>query len=152
MDETYLRVQGHWMYLFRAIDEHGQVLDCYLDERRDWIAAGAFFQWALALTGATPSRVITDKAAIDPEMVQLLCPGAKHRTRRYLNNRLERDHQFLKGRVRPMRGFKSQRAAWTFARGHDLVRNLRAGHSRLAIGDTPLQRLTSGWAALAAAC
>lgn len=62
------------------------------------------------------------------------------------------DHQFLKGRVRPMRSFKSVRAAWNFARGHDLVRNLRGGHSRLAVGNTPLQRLASGWTALAAVC
>ena len=71
-------------------------------------------------------------------------------TRRYLNNRLERDHQHLKGRIRPMRGFKSWRAAWTFCRAHDLVRNLRAGHSSLAVGSTPRERLQAGWAALAA--
>ena len=83
--------------------------------------------------------------AIRPE-----CPGAKHLSRRYLNKRLERDHQHLKGSLRPMRGFKSWRAARAFCRAHDLVRNLRAGHSRLAVGPTARERLEAGWAALAA--
>jgi IS6 family transposase len=132
------------------MEEHGQVLDCLSSDRRGTIAARLFLLWAQDAAGAMPTRAITDRAACYVEAVRMECPGAKHRTRRYLNNRLERDHQHLKGRIRPLRGFKSWRAAWTFCRGHDLMRNLRAGHSRLAVGATPRERLETGWAALAA--
>jgi transposase-like protein len=150
VDETYVKVAGRPLYLYRAIDERGQVLDCLLSDRRDTIAARLFLLWAQDRAGAAPTRVITERAGCYVDAVRAECPGAKHLTRRYLNNRLERDHQHLKGRIRPMRGFKSWRAAWTFCRAHDLVRNLRAGHSSLAVGSTPRERLQAGWAALAA--
>ena len=151
VDETYVKVAGHQLYLYRAIDEHGQVLKCLLSERRDTIAAQIFLGLAQDAAGVLPPRVITDRAGCYVEAVPLECPGAKHLTRRYLNNRLERDHQHLKGRIRPMRGFKTWQAAWTFCRAHDVVRNLRGGHSPLAVGATPRERLEIGWAALASA-
>ena len=67
-----------------------------------------------------------------------------------LNNGLERDHQFLKGRVRPMRRFKATGTAGTFCRGHALIRNLGRGFSRLAAGAPPRLRLATAWTALAA--
>ena len=148
--ETHVKVAGRQLYLYRAIDERAQVLDCLLSDRRDTIAARLFLLWAQHRAGAAPTRVITDRAGCYVDAVRVECPAAKHLTRRYLNNRLERDHQHLKGRIRPMRGFKSWRAAWTFCRAHDLVRNLRAGHSSVAVGRTPRERLQAGWAALAA--
>jgi transposase-like protein len=150
VDETYLEVGGRQQYPYRAIDEHGQVLDCVLSDRRDTTAARLFLLWAQDRAGGAPTRVITDRAGCSVDAVRLECPEAKHPTRRYVKNRLERDHQHLKGRIRPMRGFQSWRAAWIFCRGHDLVRNLRAGHNGLAVGATPRERLQAGWAALAA--
>jgi len=62
VDETYIRLAGRWVYAYRAIDEHGQVIDVYLSETRDTAAATAFFVQAIARTDVRPRRVTTDKA------------------------------------------------------------------------------------------
>jgi transposase-like protein len=59
IDETYTRLNGHWTYIYRAIDEHGQVVDAYFSQRRNGAAAEAFFRRAIAETGSTPTRVTT---------------------------------------------------------------------------------------------
>jgi len=66
VDETYIRLAGHWVYAYRAIDEHGQVIDVYLSETRDTAAATAFFAQAIARTDVRPRLVTTDKAAAYP--------------------------------------------------------------------------------------
>ena len=66
MDETYCRLKGRWAYCYRAIDQDGQVVDVYFSERRNAAAARAFFERAIAETGVTPERVVTDKAAVLP--------------------------------------------------------------------------------------
>ncbi len=67
MDETYLKIGGRQQYLFRAIDDHGQIVDVYLSDRRDTAAAQRFFEGAMAASGRAPTRVTTDKAnAIHP--------------------------------------------------------------------------------------
>jgi transposase, IS6 family len=78
-----------------------------------------------------------------------LLPATEHRCSKYVNNRLERDHQFLKGRVRPMRRFKLTATANTFCRGHALIQNLGRGCTRLGAGAAPRLRLASAWTALA---
>jgi transposase-like protein len=75
----------------------------------------------------------------------------EHRSSHYLNNGLERDHQHLKGRVRPMRHFKQLARADTFCRGHALIRNLGRGFSTLTAHISPRLRLASAWAVLTAA-
>ena len=150
VDETLLKVGGQWRYVFRAIDEHGQVVDVYLSDHRDAASARAFFERAIAATGVTPTRVTSDKAKCYPPALRTVLPGAEHRSSKYLNNGLERDHQFLKGRVRPMRRFKATATASLFCRGHALIRNLGRGFSRLAAGVPPRLRLATAWAALAA--
>ena len=150
VDETLLKIGGRWQYLFRAIDEHGQIIDVYLSERRDAAAARAFFERALAVADGLPSRVISDKAKCYPPALRALLPAAEHRCSKYLNNGLEWDHQFLKGRVRPMRRFKTPTTAGRFCRGHALVRNLSRGFSDLASDAPPRLRLATAWAALAA--
>lgn len=97
-------------------------------------AAKAFFRSAKAVTGVTPDRVTTDGhdsylRAIRAELGR----GVRHRTSRYLNNRLEQDHRGIKGRYRPMRGFKCPRSAARFCRGHDELRSflrLRSRHNQ----------------------
>jgi transposase-like protein len=134
VDETYPKVQGRWCYLYRAIDRSGALVDVMLSERRDMAAAKAFFRSAKAVTGVTPDRVTTDGHDSYPRAIRTgLGRGVRHRTSRYLNNRLERDHRGLKGRYRPMCGFKCPRSAARFCRGHDELRNflrLRSRHNQ----------------------
>ena len=96
-----------------------------------------------------PTRVTSDKAKCYPPALRALMPAAEHRCSKYLNNGLERDHQFLKGRVRPMRRFKATATAHTFCQGHALIRNLGRGFTRLASGAAPRLRLATAWTTLA---
>ena len=106
VDETYVKVSGRWRYLYRAVDQFGQVIDVLLSPKRDKKAARRFFLRALA--GATaPAEVSTDRAAAYPRVLDELLPAAQHVTVRYANNRIEADHGRLKARLRPMRGIKT---------------------------------------------
>src|SRR5687768_15909177 len=89
VDETLLKVGGRWRYGFRAIDEHGQVVDVYLSDHRDAASARAFFERAIAETGVTPTRVTSDKAKCYPPALRAVMPAAEHRSSKYLNNGLE---------------------------------------------------------------
>ena len=131
VDETSLRVGGRWCYLYRAIDRHGNLVDVLLSERRDLRAARAFFRSAKRVTGITPDRVTTDGHDSYPRAIRTeLGNEVRHRTSRYLNNRLEQDHRGIKGRYRPMRGFKCPRSAARFCQGHDELRNFLRLRSR----------------------
>ena len=77
-----------------------------------------------------------------------MLPKVEHRSSHYLNNGMERDHQHLKGRVRPMRHFKQLSRADTFCRGHALIRNLGQGFSDLTAGVSPRLRLATAWTVL----
>ncbi len=118
--------------------------------RRNAKAAQGFFERAIDETGVKPERVTTDKAKCYPPALRAVLPAAEHRSSKHLNNGLERDHQFLKGRVRPMRRFKATETASTFCRGHALIRNLGRRFSRLTAGAPPRLRLAIAWTALAA--
>src|ERR1700761_1935326 len=124
VDETYLKVQGRWVYLYRAIDRSGVLVDVMVSETRDMAAAKAFFQSAKAVTGVTPARVTTEGHDSYPQAVRSeLGEHVRHRTNQYLNNRIEQDHRGIKGRYQPMRGFKSSSSAARFCRSHDELRN-----------------------------
>jgi transposase, IS6 family len=150
VDETYLKIGGRWRYLFRAIDEHGQIIDVYLSDRRARTAAQAFFEAAITTSTVIPTRVTTDTAKCYPPAQRAVVPLAEHRSSKYLNNGLERDHHHLKGRVKPMRRFKTTRGASRFCHGHALIRNLSRGHSSLTVGVAPRVRLATAWSTLAA--
>jgi putative transposase len=123
-DETYIKVNGRWCYLYRAIDRSGALIDVRLSETGDMAAAKAFFRSAKAVTGVIPTRVTTDGHDSYPLAIRTeLNAGVKHRTNRYLNNRIEQDHRGIKGRYRPMRGFKSPESVARFCRGYDELRN-----------------------------
>ena len=93
-DETFIRVHGHWKYLYRAIDRDGALIDVMLSERRDLAAAKRFFRSAKAITGVTPGRVTTDGHDAYPRAIRTeLGSRVSHRTNCYLNNRLEQDHR-----------------------------------------------------------
>jgi IS6 family transposase len=130
-DETYVKVAGRWTYLYRAIGQHGQVIDVLLSQRRDLAAARRFFILALR-AGTIPAEVTTDRAPAYPRVLDELIPSALHTVERYANNSIETDHGRLKARLRPMRGLKRHRSARTLAAGHAFVQNLRRGHYELA--------------------
>jgi IS6 family transposase len=130
VDETYVRVAGRWTYLYRAIDQYGQVIDVLVSARRDAAAARMFFARALRI-GPPPVEVTTDQALVYPRIVDDLEPSPRHITERYANNIVEADHRRLKARLRPMRGLKQLASARTISAGHAFVQNLRRGHYEL---------------------
>jgi putative transposase len=124
VDETFLKIKGRTVYLYRAIDRDGNLVDVRLSENRDKAAAEAFFRSARTVTGQTPARVTSDGHNAYPGAIKAVFGEAvRHRTNRYLNNHLEQDHRGIKQRIRPMEGFKSIESAKRFCRVHDEVRN-----------------------------
>jgi len=136
LDETYVKVAGRWRYLYRAVDQHGQVIDVLVSTRRDAAAARSFFTRALRL-GPRPVEVTTDRAPVYPRVLEEIVPSARHVTERYANNSVEADHGRLKARLLPMRGLTRVRSARTIAAGHAFVQNLRRGHYAITV-DLPV--------------
>jgi transposase-like protein len=151
VDETYVKVAGRWRYVYRAIDQFGQVIDVFMAGRRDVKAARWFFERAISTTKVIPSEVATDRAPTYPMVLEELVPAPWHRTDRYANNRMEADHGCLKARLRPMRGLKQDHSARVVLEGHALVQNLRRGHYELAIDEPVSLRLAVAFEELAVA-
>jgi transposase-like protein len=124
VDETYLKVHGKWCYLYRAIDQDGNLVDSRLSEKRDMEAAQKFFEQAVAVVGHAPETVTTDGHRSYPRAIrETVGSEVKHRTNKYLNNRLEQDHRGIKQRYYPMRGFGTVEAAARFCCAFDELRN-----------------------------
>jgi len=136
LDETYVKVAGRWTYLYRAVDQHGQVIDVLVSTRRDAAAARRFFTRALRL-GPCPVEVTTDRAPVYPRVLEEIVPSARHVTERYANNSIEADHGRLKARLLPMHRLNRVRSARTIAAGHAFVQNLRRGHYAITV-DLPV--------------
>ncbi|MCP5028182.1 MAG: IS6 family transposase [Actinomycetia bacterium] len=132
VDETYVKVNGVWCYVYRAVDQHGQVIDVYVSKRRNIAAAHKFFTDALTAHGR-PIEVTTDLAAPPLRVIDELIPEAFHDTEQYSNNRIENDHGRLKARLRPMRGLRTDRTASVVIGGHAFIQNLRRGHNELGV-------------------
>jgi IS6 family transposase len=130
VDETYVKVAGKWRYVYRTVDQHGQVFDVFVSSRRNITAARKFFGAALAAHGE-PEEVVTDLAQALETAIELEIPDAFHNTEQYANNRVECDHGRLKARLRPMRGLKYDRTASVIIRGHAFIQNIRRGHYEL---------------------
>jgi len=114
-DETYVRVDGRWCYLYRAIDREGNLVDARLSPTRDMDAAQRFFRRALALAGDAPAQVTTDGHDAYPRAIrETLGSGVTHRCSRYKNNQIEQDHRAIKQRYYPMRGFGAFASAARF--------------------------------------
>ncbi len=123
-DETYVKVDGRWCYLYRAIDADGNLIDSMLSETRDMEAAKRFFTRARAVVGHAPEKVTTDGHDAYPRAIrETLGPEVRHRTSRYMNNRMEQDHRGIKQRYYPMRGFGSVASAARFCSAHDELRD-----------------------------
>jgi IS6 family transposase len=149
VDETYVKVGGRWCYLYRAVDQFGQVIDVYLSARRDARAARAFFDSAMTVTQTEPVEVVTDRAHAYVRVIEDMSPAAWHHVERYANNPIECDHGRLKVRLRPMRGLKRQRCARVVVAGHAFVQNLRRGHYELGVEAPANQRVGAAFAELA---
>ena len=111
VDETYLKVSATWRYLYRAIDQFGQVVDVFLSVQRDARAARRLFERAIRTTQTEPTEVVTDRARAYLGVLDELLPAALHNVEQYSNNWLEADHGRLKSRLRPMRGLKTEASA-----------------------------------------
>jgi transposase-like protein len=106
VDETYLKVNGKWCYLYRAIDRDGNLVDSMLSATRDMDAAQRFFGSAQSMVNATPTQVTTDGYDSYPRAIrETLGRKVKHRCSAYLNRRIERNHRGVKQRYYPMLGF-----------------------------------------------
>lgn len=127
VDETYVKVAGRWRYVYRAVDETGQVLDVMVFARRDLAAARRFFAHAAAAHGQ-PVEVTTDLAPSLLTAVAEAAPDTFHDTAQHANNRIECDHGRLKARLRPMHGLKTERGLRIVASRHAFVQNIRRGH------------------------
>src|SRR4051794_19986795 len=138
-------------YVYRAIDQHGQVLDVLVSIRRDAAAARRFFRRVLTSLKVTPGEVVTDAAAVYPAVLDELIPSAWHHVERYANNRIEADHGQLKHRLRPIRGLRTDRTGAVIIAGHAFMQNLRRGHYELGLHVPPALRVAAAFTELAQA-
>ena len=130
IDETYIKIKGHWYYLYRAIDRQGKTVDFLLTKHRDTQAARRFFKNAIS-KHACPIKVTIDKSGANKKAIESFNVGftrfkpIRIRQNKYLNNRIEQDHRFIKKRVRSMLGFKSFRSAQIILSGIELMHMIR---------------------------
>ncbi|MEN3308150.1 MAG: hypothetical protein V7603_4352 [Micromonosporaceae bacterium] len=146
-----MKVNGRWCYVYRAVDQQGQVIDVLVSVRRDAVAARRFLTRALRTLKVIPSEVVTDAAAVCPSVLAELIASAWRHVERYANNRIEADHGQLKRRLRPMRGRQTDRNAQTVIAGHAVVQNLRRGHYELGVDARPAPRVAAACTELAQA-
>jgi transposase-like protein len=127
-------VHGDWAYLYRAVDSAGNTLEFVLSPNRHAQAAEYFFRQALGRARTVMPRVINvdGNAAYPPAIAALqaeatLAPECQLRPVKYLNNRIEHDHHFIKRRVKPGLGFWSYQTAWRTLQGYEAMNQLRKG-------------------------
>ena len=112
MDITYLKVQGYNVYLYRAIDSNGNLIDVYLSDKRDKSSARRFFTQCAHTTHTIPKQITTDKEPGFKDAIhKSLGETVKHRDIKYMNNKIEQSHRGIKAWCRPMKGFKSMWSA-----------------------------------------
>lgn len=130
MDETYIKLNGKWVYLYRAVDSQGNTIDFLLRSRRNAVAAKAFFRKAFKENGR-PDKVNIDKsgsnkAALD-SFNKDVAKEIEIRQIKYLNNIVEQDHRFIKKRTRPTLGFKNFHSAKVTIMGIENIRMIQKG-------------------------
>ncbi|CCM09803.1 Transposase for insertion sequence element IS257 in transposon Tn4003 [Cardinium endosymbiont cEper1 of Encarsia pergandiella] len=132
MDETYVKLNGKWIYLYRAVDRYGDTVDFFLSAHRDKSAAISFFRKVIK-DNNTPAKVVVDKsgsnkAALDTLNTEI---DQDHKIQifqnKYLNNRIEQDHRFITKRIKPMLGFKSFHSANITITGIENIRIIQKG-------------------------
>jgi transposase-like protein len=139
VDETYVKIRGQWVYLYRAVDRAGKTVDFRLSTRRNVAAAKAFFRKAVKTQGSTPTTITLDGYAASHRAVRemqadgQLAAVTKLRSSKYLNNLIEQDHRGVKLRIGPMLGFKRFRAAAITIAGIELLRRIHKGQFNLGM-------------------
>src|SRR5689334_18170953 len=124
LDEVVITIAGTKHWLWRAVDQHGVVLDVLVQSRRDAKAAKRLLRKLLKRQGRAPRVMITDKLASYPAAKRDLMPAVEHRRHKGLNNRAENSHQPTRRRERQMKRFKSPGQAQRFLSAHDPINNL----------------------------
>ncbi len=124
IDEVFIKIDGKQHYLWRAVDQDGEVVDVYLQKRRDGAAAKRFFRRLLKKHQGEPRKIVTDKLRSYGVAHRELIPDSIHDTSQYANNRAELSHQPTRVRERGMRRFKSIIQAQRFLGVHSAVYNL----------------------------
>jgi putative transposase len=124
LDEVVINISGRKHWLWRAVDQHGVVLDILVQSRRDAKAAKRLLRKLLRKQGMAPRVLITDKLASYGVAKREIMPGVEHRQHKRLNNRAENSHQPTRRRERIMKRFKSAGQAQRFLSVHDQVANL----------------------------
>ena len=114
LDEVFIRINGTNHYLWRAVDQHGNVLDVLVQSRRNAMAAKKFFRRLLKGLRYVPRVLVTDKLASYGPAHRVVMPSVEHRQSKYLNNRAENSHQPTRQRERAMKRFTSPRHAQRF--------------------------------------
>ena len=137
VDETYVKIRGQWVYLYRAVDRVGKTVDFRLSTRRNVAAAKAFFRKAVKSQGSTPTTITLDGYAASHRAVRemqadgQLAAVTELRSSKYLNNLIEQDHRGVKLRIGPMLGFKRFRTAAITIAGIELLRRIHKGQFNL---------------------
>jgi putative transposase len=121
LDEVFIRINGVLHYLWRAVDQHGVVLDILVQGRRNGAAAKRFFRRLLHGLKDQPKRLITDGLRSYGVAQRAVLPNVRHRTSRYLNNRAENSHRPTRRRERQMQRFKSSGQAQRFLSTHGII-------------------------------
>ncbi len=124
IDEVFVKINGNQHYLWRAVDQDGEVVDVYLQAKRDGAAAKRFFRHLLRSHGSEPRKIVTDKLRGYGVAHRGLIPETIHSTKQYKNNRVEQSHEATRVRKRGMRKFKSVGQAQRFVTAHAAVSNL----------------------------
>ena len=154
LDEVFVKIRGERHYLWRAVDQDGDVIEILVQRKRNSRAAKRFFRKLLKEQGSTPWRLVTDKLKSYGAAHRMTMPCVDHNTARYENNRAEVSHQPTRQRERQMRGFKSAGQAQRFLSVHGVVQNLfRLGRHHLRSENYQLLRDRSfkEWSAATAA-
>jgi putative transposase len=124
IDEVFVKISGKQHYLWRAVDQDGEVVDVFLQAKRDGAAARCFFKRLLRSHGGEPRKIVTDKLRSYGVAHRGLIPETVHSTQQYENNRAEQSHEATRERERGMRRFKSVKQAQRFLTVHAAVSNL----------------------------
>ena len=137
LDELFVKIQGQQQYLWRAVDEDGDVLDILVQSRRNRRAATRFFRKLLKRQGREPRRLITDKLRSYSAAHRTVMPSVIHSTQQYENNRAEVSHQSTRQRERQMRRFRSARPSATVRLGARRRPESLPGRTSPAPGSSP---------------
>ena len=123
IDEVFVKIDGKQHYLWRDVDQNGEIVDVFLQRRRDGKAAKRFFKRLMKAHRLEPRKIVTDKLRSYGVAHRELIPDTIHDTSQYANNKAELSHQPTRVRERVMRRFKSMQQAQRFLRVHAAVHN-----------------------------